>query len=142
MILLSLVTKIFFLLFLFSPELLADGFDRSQASPENASDAQINDDRLPPLLPGEVVKRGNKKIRVLTTVGPVPVAPVDNSWPVNGTPSGLNVIVDAREENGQQKWPHQHTDHKGIQHKQNSTKVTPKQSDSYIESDATLDSTE
>lgn len=135
MIWLMLITKLFLILFLVAPSLHADGFDRSQATPESQSNSRIEDERLPPLLPGEIVNNGNKKIRVLTTVGPVPVATANNSWPTDGMPSGINVIVDSREVNGQQKWPHQHKGHKGIQHKQKRTKVPTEQSDSYINSE-------
>jgi len=41
-----------------------------------ATSSDWRDTRLPPVLPGESVERGGKRHKVITTVGPVPVAPV------------------------------------------------------------------
>ncbi len=78
----------------------------------------LRDSRLPPVLPGESVQRGGKRHKVISTVGPVPVAPVPAAplapsaptianpvdptgaaWGFNGTPPGaVSVIIDRTKE--------------------------------------------
>ncbi len=74
----------------------------------------LRDSRLPPVLPGESVERGGKRHKVISTVGPVPVAsvpaapiapsaptvanpidPTGAAWGFNGTsPGAVSVIID------------------------------------------------
>jgi hypothetical protein len=81
----------------------------------------LRDSRLPPVLPGESVERGGKRHKVISTVGPVPVAPVPPApaaplapsaptianpidptgaaWGFNGTsPGAVSVIIDRTKE--------------------------------------------
>lgn len=83
----------------------------------------LRDSRLPPVLPGESVERGGKRHKVISTVGPVPVAPAPTAplapsaptianpidptgaaWGFNGTsPGAVSVIIDrTKERNAQQ----------------------------------------
>ncbi|MCB0337746.1 MAG: hypothetical protein KDD62_15625 [Bdellovibrionales bacterium] len=92
-----------------SAELLfADGEDYPARAPqieeplEPGSDAQF-DKRLPPVLPGEEVRDGKRKLKVWSTSGPVPVADEPEPWNVKGehkrplNPNSVNVIVDQRD---------------------------------------------
>lgn len=78
----------------------------------------LKDSRLPPVLPGESVERGGKRHKVISTAGPVPVAPaplaplaptaptIPNpidptgaAWGYNGTsPGAVSVIIDRTKE--------------------------------------------
>ena len=73
-------------------------------SQKNGSDATF-DKRLPPVLPGEEVNDGNRKMKVWSTAGPVPVAPQPEPWnpkSSNKLESGsVGVIVDRRKSENQ-----------------------------------------
>lgn len=68
-----------------------------------AAPAEALDPRLPPMLPGEEVTRGGKKMRVWTTTGPVPVtnlSPPQAPGPpgqANIAPGNVSIVVDRRE---------------------------------------------
>lgn len=76
---------------------------KEPSSPEVA----VIDKRLPPVIPGQTVSDGTRKIKVWSTSGPVPVSPpaapgapgtpgvVEPQPPVTG--ESLEVIVDARD---------------------------------------------
>jgi hypothetical protein len=67
-----------------------------EATPNGASDASF-DKRLPPVLPGEEVSDGRKKMKVWSTSGPVPVSPPPEPWVQGNTqPGSVSVIVDQR----------------------------------------------
>ncbi|RMG40380.1 MAG: hypothetical protein D6719_11105 [Candidatus Dadabacteria bacterium] len=90
-------------LFLFVPVCFAasDNPEGPNVSAHENSDAEsATDRRMPPVLPGETVKRGGKKMKVWTTVGPVPVAsPAENRQPEsvqNERIRDIDVIVDGR----------------------------------------------
>lgn len=106
--------KIFFigLFFLLSAPLnsVADGdFDESEGAAQPQADSGVNpasnasfDDRLPPVLPGEVLNDGHSKTKVWSTSGPVPVAPLVSPPQAPGNanaqvPVGA-VIVDQRDD--------------------------------------------
>ena len=63
-------------------------------TPNQASDASF-DIRLPPVLPGEEVSDGEKKIKVWSTAGPVPVGRAPEPWKERRQ-DPLNVIIDGR----------------------------------------------
>lgn len=67
---------------LFAAHAVADGTStQGTAKPVSTpgSDASF-DKRLPPVLPGEEVSDGNKKIKVWSTSGPVPVGQAPEPW--------------------------------------------------------------
>lgn len=81
----------------------ADGLAYEQPRQEAAEPDYIPDSerskRLPPLLPGQEVSHGGRKMRVWTTVGPVPVSPAPEPFKDREqvvTPG--SVIVDSREQ--------------------------------------------
>ena len=61
----------------------ADGYDRGAGGTPPAgrevSDAQF-DKRLPPVLPGETVSDGHRKMKVWSSSGPVPVSEAPEPW--------------------------------------------------------------
>jgi hypothetical protein len=78
---------------------LADGKPSSEISTSRPTTRQ-NDQRLPPLLPGEeVVTQTGQRMRVWSSSGPVPVNPTPIPQPLPGTVggAGLGVIVDGRD---------------------------------------------
>ncbi|WKZ57055.1 MAG: hypothetical protein QY326_10030 [Bdellovibrionota bacterium] len=97
-----------YLLFLLCP--LAAWADGSGAdtdpapAPDEAEAEAANDRRLPPVLPGQVVERGGKKMRVWSSSGsvstePAPQPPAAPQQGQSPTPSldALGVIVDRRD---------------------------------------------
>lgn len=81
----------------------ADGGDDSvaaQAGQDDQPTTRQDDDRLPPVLPGEeVVTQTGQKMRVWSSAGPVPVnqQPTPQPWGGNGYGyGGPAVIVDGR----------------------------------------------
>lgn len=79
-----------------------DGENQHERSPSDVgADASIADDRLPPVFPGEEVHDGNKKIKVWSTSGGVPVSQPPEPWrnpndkEIN-LRNGVGVLIDAR----------------------------------------------
>lgn len=63
---------------------------------------QVLDKRLPPVIPGQEVSVGERKMNVWSTSGPVPVAPPPEPWKDENTniqvaPGSVGVIVDERD---------------------------------------------
>ncbi|RIL09231.1 MAG: hypothetical protein DCC75_07025 [Proteobacteria bacterium] len=96
-----------------SVQVLADGqnsnSDWVQQAPKRAVSDAAFDKRLPPVFPGEEVSDGDKKIKVWSSSGPVPVGPAPE--PFDGCsasgglgceggriPPGTGVIVDQRDD--------------------------------------------
>lgn len=99
------------LLLFFPAILLADGIETSDALPsdDTARQSATHDLRLPPVLPGEEVERGGKRMRVWSSAGAVdaspPPTPGQRLTPPlapttalsSPTLDGLGVIVDRRD---------------------------------------------
>lgn len=81
--------------------------DQQRAQPAGSNpgaDASF-DKRLPPVFPGEEVNDGQKKIKVWSSSGPVPVAEAPEPWnknaapnPAHVAPGSVGVIIDRRRE--------------------------------------------
>jgi len=109
----SYIFTIFGLFLLVTPVALADGEpnDRSwmtnstggskDETPNQASDASF-DKRLPPVLPGEIVKDSGGKKRVWSTSGPVTKGDEPEMRNNDGAnridPSSISVVVDQRDD--------------------------------------------
>jgi len=78
----------------------ADQSDSGESVPDadDKPTTRQDDDRLPPVLPGEeVVTQTGQKMRVWSSAGPVPVNPQPTPQTLNGNGyGGADIIVDGR----------------------------------------------
>jgi hypothetical protein len=74
----------------------ADGDDRTPPDAKKSDSTILNDDRLPPVLPGEEVGPKEQRIKVWSSSGPVPSTMLEEAKnPKNADLPG--VIVDTRQ---------------------------------------------
>ena len=98
----NLPVKFFLVVLIFSSFAYADGDkDHTKTAAEVGADASMADKRLPPVFPGEEVSDGDKKIKVWSTSGGVPVSQPPEPWrnpndrEIN-VGQGVGVVVDTR----------------------------------------------
>lgn len=97
------ILKCFLFITIFTSYAIADENKESVDNSKEESEATF-DKRLPPVLPGETISDGKRKMKVWSTAGPVPVTTL-NSGDINVAPNRrrnrgnqpINVIVDKRD---------------------------------------------
>lgn len=97
---LRIASLVFFTTLVFQQAVLADGLETKAPQAEVTQEFEPSSEtarRLPPLLPGQEIPHGNRKMRVWSSAGPVPVETAPQASPTQQA-NGFNgsVVIDAR----------------------------------------------